>query len=61
MSFETILIEVSEGDSGVQVCMRLGGMNWLVLERQLIFELDSVGGTYVIHNNIEYNLPSSLL
>lgn len=40
----SLLIEASEGDSSVQVCMRLGGTDWLVLERQLIFELDSDGG-----------------
>lgn len=42
--FERLSIEAAEGDIGVEVCLRLGGTDWLVLERQLIFELGSDGG-----------------
>ena len=45
--FVNYRIEVNEGDQGVQVCLRLGGSDWLVLERPLILELSSDGGTYV--------------
>ena len=42
--FEDVPIEAFEGDSGVQVCVRLGGTNWLDLERDLLLELNSDGG-----------------
>ena len=42
--FESVLIEVPEGDTDVQVCVRLGGTNWFDLARQVSFELSSDGG-----------------
>ena len=42
--FERVLIEAAEGDTDVQVCVRLGGTNWLDLARQVSFELGSDGG-----------------
>ena len=42
--FESVLMEAAEGDTDVQVCVRLGGTNWLDLARQASFELSSDGG-----------------
>ena len=47
MLFESVSIEAAEGESGVEVCLRLGGTDWLVLERHLIFELESDGGILI--------------
>ena len=46
--FESVSIEAAEGESGVEVCLRLGGTDWLVLERHLIFELESDGGIIIV-------------
>lgn len=48
LSFESYPIEAAEGDQDVQVCVRLGGSNWLDLERQLTLELSSDGGTQTL-------------
>ena len=48
MLFESVSIEAAEGESGVEVCLRLGGTDWLVLERHLIFELESDGGIIIV-------------
>ena len=55
MLFESVSIEAAEGASGVEVCLRLGGTDWLVLERHLIFELESDGGILLVWSQWEIN------
>lgn len=44
LSFGVVSLQVEEGDT-VQVCIRLGGTSWMLLERNLTVVLDSDGGT----------------
>ena len=61
MLFESVSIEAVEGESGVEVCLRLGGTDWLVLERHLIFELESDGGILLVWSQWESHQLQPLL